>query len=308
MYSSPNLEKLLKREIIITAQGQTMGLIFPSALKIKDRVNLLFLGIPGKGYIGENLTDTIIIINSGPKGEDPIGISIPRDLLVKFPLQDYYTKINAIYGLDNDKELGIKLMKSAIKDVTGLDMDYFAVFDLEGVKNIINTFGGIDVVVENDIYDPLFPAPYDSYETFALNKGVHHLDGETTLKYLRSRNNPEGDFSRIKRQQNVINIIKNKILSLNFFWDLPTVLNLWKNFNSNTYSDIGIADIKYVWNLISKTNLDTINFTTLDMKENQLLTNKEMILNGINAYVLEPIVGTENFSQIHTYINSIINY
>ena len=307
VYFSPFLEKILKREIVITAQGQTMGLIFSSPVEKTKKVNLLFLGIPGEGYLGENMTDTIIVVNSTQKGENPIGISIPRDLLVKFPLQNYYTKINAIYGSNEDKKQSIELMESAIKEVTGLDMDYFIVFDLEGVKNIIDSLGGIDVVVENNIYDPKFPAPYNSYEVFSLNKGIHHLDGETTLKYLRSRNNPEGDFSRIKRQQEVVNILKNKILSLNFFWDFATILSLWKNFSSHTYTNIDITDIRYAWNLISKTNLDTINFATLDTEENQLLISGEVVLNGINAYILKPKAGLENYAQIKEYISGLIN-
>ena len=306
VYVFPHFKTALKREVFITAQGQTMGLVFPSAAPVNHRVNLLFLGIPGEGYIGENMTDTIIIVNSGTKGENPIGISIPRDLLVKAPSQDYYTKINALYGLGKDKEQGVELIKSAIKEVAGLDIDYFIVFDLEGVKNIIDSLGGIDVVVEKDIYDPNFPAPYNSYETFSLKRGVHHLDGETALKYLRSRNAPEGDFSRIKRQQEVINILKNKITSLNFFWDFPIILSVWKNFTSHTYTNIDVTEIKYAWNLISKTNLETIKFATLDMQENQLLNNGTMVLNGLNAYILEPKVGRDNFSAIQAYVKNLI--
>jgi|GEM_PF-1148500 len=306
VYSIPYLGNALKREIFIAAQGQTMGLVFPSALSPGSRVNLLFAGIPGQGYNGENMTDTIIIINSGPKGESPVGFSIPRDLLVKFPQQNYYTKINALYGSSEDKKEGIRLLESAIKEVTGLNIDYYFVFDLNGVKNIIDALGGIDVTVQNDIYDPKFPAPYDSYETFSLKRGVHHLDGETALKYLRSRNNPEGDFSRIKRQQEVLNILKNKITALNFVWDFPTILSLWKNFNSHTSTDIDITDIKYAWNLVSKTDFDTIKFTTLDMEENRLLINDSMLLGGINAYILKPIAGIDDFSQIKNFISGFI--
>jgi LCP family protein required for cell wall assembly len=303
---SPFSEKLLKREIIISAQGQTMGLVF-SSLKQKNRINLLILGIPGKGHQGENMTDTIIIINSTPKGENPIGISIPRDLLVKFPGQNYYTKINALFDSTEDKGQGVELIQSSLKEITGLDMDYFIVFDLDGVKNIIDQLDGIDVVVENDIYDPRFPAPYDSYETFSLKKGVHHLNGETALKYIRSRNAPEGDFSRIRRQQEVINILKNKILSLNFFWDFSKILKLWKSFSDYTYTNIDITDIKYAWNLVSKTNLDTIKFDTLGTAENQLLANGETILNKEKVFILKPKTGPDNYTEIREYIKNLIN-
>jgi len=303
---SPFSEKLLKREIIISAQGQTMGLIL-SSLAQKNRINLLILGIPGKGHQGENMTDTIIIINSTPKGESPIGISIPRDLLVKFPQQNYHVKINSLFGSTENKKQGLELIQSSLREITGLEMDYFIVFDLDGVKNIIDQLDGIDVVVENDIYDPTFPAPYDSYEIFSLKKGVHRLDGETALKYIRSRNAPEGDFSRIKRQQEVINILKNKILSLNFFWDFSKILKLWKSFGNYTYTNIDITDIKYAWNLVSKTNLDTIEFDTLNTAENQLLVSGETILDKEKAYILKPRAGLDNYTEVKEYIKNLIN-
>jgi LCP family protein required for cell wall assembly len=303
---SPYPGKILKREIIISAQGQVMGLVF-STIKQKNRINLLILGIPGEGHRGENMTDTIIVINSTPRGEKPIGISIPRDLLLKFPKQNYYTKINALFGSTKDRKQGLESVKLSLKEITGLDTDYFIIFDLEGIKNIIDQLEGIDVVVKNDIYDPKFPAPYDSYEIFSLKKGIHHLDGETTLKYIRSRNAPEGDFSRIERQQEVINILKNKILSLNFFWDFPTILKLWKGFGSHIFTNIDITDIKYAWNLASKTNLDTINFDTLGSEENNLLISGETILDKEKAYILKPKAGLDNYTEIKEYIKNLIS-
>jgi len=300
------LNKFLKREIIITIQNPILnfGRINSSSLsQDKDRINLLFLGIPGRGYHGEKMTDTIIIINSGPKAENPVGISIPRDLLVKFPDKNYYVKINSLYGAGADGKQGIELITTKIKEITDLDIDYFIVFDLEGVKSLIGQLNGIDVVVKENIYDPKFPGPDDSYEVFSISRGIHHLDGETTLKYIRSRNQTGGDFARIQRQQEVINILKNRILSLNFFWDFPTILNIWKTINTHTYTNIGLDDIKYAWNLAKKTNLDTIKFNTLDQ---ELLISDEIMLDNEKAYVLEPETGVENYQEIKNYIKQLI--
>ena len=307
--TTPSINKFLKREIIISGQKSIINLgrlelISSSSLTNKERVNLLFLGIPGKGYHGEKLTDTIIIINSTPKAENPIGISIPRDLLVKVPSGDYYTKINSLYNSGTNEKEGIELITTKLKEITGLDFSYFVIFDLDGVKSLIDQLGGIDVVVHEDIYDPLFPAPYDSYQTFSINKGAHHLDGETTLKYIRSRNQLGGDFARIKRQQEVINILKNKILSLNFMWNFPTILNIWKTINSHTYTNIGLEDIKYAWNLVKKTNLDEIKFNTLGQ---EFLISDEIMLGNEKAYVLKPKAGLDNYQEIRNYINQLIS-
>jgi len=307
------LNKYSKREIIIVGQnpiinlGQT-SLASLSDLKEKERVNLLFLGIPGKGYHGEKLTDTIIIINTGPKGEKPIGVSIPRDLLVKFPEKDYYTKINSLFDSGKNEKESIEPISRKLEEITGLTFDYFVVFDLEGVKNLIDQLDGIDVVVREDIYDPLFPAPYDSYETFSIKRGVHHLDGETTLKYIRSRNQLGGDFARIQRQQEIINILKNRILSLNFIWDFPTILSIWKTLKSHTQTNIDLTDIKYAWNLVKKTNLDEIKFHIIsNLEEGQFLMSDEIILEGQKAYILKPKAGLENYEEIKNYIKQLIS-
>lgn len=301
-----------KREIVIKGQEKSktiiylgqLGLAIPSFLKNKERVNLLFLGIPGAGYEGENLTDTIIIINSRPKGENPIAISIPRDFFIKFPDKNYYTKINSLYKWGETKKQGIELIATSIKEITELDIDYFLVLDLEGVKKLVDKLDGIDVIVENDIYDPQFPAPWDSYELFSLTKGTHHLDGETALKYIRTRHGPEGDFDRIRRQQQVINILKERILNLNPVWDLASVLSIWKTLSKHTYTNIGLTDIRYAWNLIKKTNFNEIKFITLD---SQLLVSDQVILGAKIAYILRPKTGIGNYEEIKKYISNLIN-
>jgi LCP family protein required for cell wall assembly len=302
-----------EREIVISGQkgGKTiinlgyLGLIFPSTIKNKERVNLLFLGVPGEGHHGPELTDSIIILNSTPKAENPIGISIPRDLFIKNPDKNIYTKVNAIY-----QDSGTETIKNVLKEITDLDIDYFIILDLQGVKKLIDLVDGIDVLNENDIYDPQFPGLNDSYTAFSLKKGIHHLDGETALKYIRTRHQPGGDFGRIKRQQQVINILKDKIFSLNVFWNFPTLLKVWKTLNKHTETNVGLTDIKYAWNLAKKTNFDEIKFITLSNQPNeeiQLLVSEQTTLGGKTAYILKPKAGLNNYSEIKDYIQGIIN-
>jgi anionic cell wall polymer biosynthesis LytR-Cps2A-Psr (LCP) family protein len=297
----------LKREIIIinrnantsTINLGNIGSLLPFQIKGKDRVNFLFLGIPGESNPAPKLTDTILIINSTPKAENPVGISIPRDLLVKYPSANWQTKINALY-----QGGGIETIKTAISEITGLESNYYLVLDLEGVKKLIDKLDGIDINVEEDIYDPAFPAQYNSYEVFSLKKGLQHLDGETALKYIRTRNQPQGDFSRIRRQQQVISALKNKILSLNLFWNFPKILGLWRILEQNSSTNIGLTDIKYAWNLIKKANLDEIKFNTI---AHPLVVSSTTTLGGETASVLIPKLGLNNYSGIKEYVNQLIN-
>jgi len=294
-----------KKEIIIKndnsfAQVIDFGKIDPSSLNQlkKDRINFLFLGIAGEGNSAPQLTDTILIINSSPKGENSIAISIPRDLLVKYPEKNYYTKINALY-----KYGGIEIVKTKILEITGLNIDYYLVLDLRGVKQMIDKLNGIDIEVKEDIYDPKFPAEYDSYETFSLKKGIQHLDGTTALKYIRTRNQSGGDFSRMEHQQQVISAIKDKLLKLNILWNFPTVLGLWNDLKQNAETNVGLIDIKYVLKLIKTTNLSEIQFNTIAPP---LVVSGTRILSGETASVLIPKNGINNYDEIKNYINNLL--
>ena len=291
----PHLNNALKREIVIVVKNSAT----PSpAVPIEKRLNFLFLGIGGEINPAPNLTDTIIVINSTPKAENSIVISLPRDLLVRVPNKNYYTKINAIF-----QNNGIENTKNIIKEITGLEIDYYLVLDLESVKNLIDKLGGIEINVEEDIYDSQFPSQDNSLEIFSLNKGVQHLDGETALKYIRTRHQPEGDFSRIRRQQQVISALKDKILSLNFIWNFPTILSIWNTLQKHATTNIGLTDIKYAWNLAKKTSLNEINFNTIAPP---LIVSGEEILGGEKAYILKPKAGLDNYEEIKNYINDLI--
>ena len=302
---APKILFSLKREVVVVVNKNSntnisdlgkVGSNFPQQLK-KDRVNFLFLGIAGEGNSAPLLTDTILIINSSPKGENPIVVSIPRDLLVKYPDKNYYTKINALYRYG-----GIQTIATKIYEITGLETDYYLILDLATVKTIIDKLNGIDVMVEEDIYDPKFPAPYDSYEIFSLKKGIQHLDGETALKYIRTRNQAQGDFSRIEHQQQVINAIKDKILKFNFIWNFPKILGLWNLLKDNAQTNISLLDLKYAWNLIKKANLGEVKFNTIAPP---LIVSDTKILSGETASVLIPKNGVDNYQEIKTYINNL---
>ena len=302
----PYLGISLRREVTIVTKNSPastlnlghVGSVLPNFIN-KDRVNFLLLGIAGEGNSAPDLTDTIIIINSSSRADNPIGISVPRDLLVKYPDKNFYTKINALYRYG-----GIDAIKSEIYEITGLSTDYYLVVNLESVKKIIDQLDGIDVDVKEDIFDPKFPAPYNSFETFSLKKGMQHLDGETALKYIRTRNQPDGDFSRIARQQQVIIALKDKIASLNFIFNFPKILGIWNILQDNAYTNIGLSDIKYAWNLVKKINLDEIKFNTIAPP---LVVSGTTKLGGQEASVLIPNIGTNNYQDIKEFVNKLIS-
>lgn len=205
-------------------------LISKDSLKIYDnQVNILLLGISGENHDGPNLSDSNIVLNYNLKTNQLTTISIPRDLWSP-TLQD---KINSAYAYGEAKKPGsggFILAKAEIEGVVGFPIQYAAVIDFQQFKKLIDFLGGINVEVENSFIDKKFPIAGKEnddcngdinypcrYETISFKKGISFMDGETALKFIRSRNaqgNEGTDFAREKRQQKVIEAVKNKLITL----------------------------------------------------------------------------------------------
>ena len=268
----------------------------------KKEINILALGRPGQGYSGGNLTDTIILINLNPANNKAVLISLPRDLLVKNK-SGYSTKINSIYNSE-----GIEALKEKITEITGLPVDKHILIDLVVVKEIINSIDGLNVFVPQDINDPFFPGPNHSYDSFKIKAGWRYLNGTTALKYIRTRyTSPNGDFDRMARQQQVINLLKQKVLALNPLWDFPTYLRIFNTLNKHIETDLGIMEIKSLWQTTKNIEIDKITNLVIDKKETELLMGGQVIFGEQMASVVYPKAGQGNYKEIKEYIKQRIN-
>ncbi|MEI9966097.1 MAG: LCP family protein [Candidatus Moraniibacteriota bacterium] len=200
------------------------GLITPGEDILKKdedgRINVLLLGRAGEHYPGKNLTDTVILLSIQTKTRQVALLSLPRDLLVALPGSQPATKLNALYqyGLSSGK--GPDTIREAVSTVTDQSIHYTFLIDFDGFEELVDTLGGIRVDVPRDFTDTRYPGKNYSYETFSIQKGWQTLDGPTALKYVRERHaDPEGDFGRAKRQQQVLQALKSKAFSL------PTLVN-----------------------------------------------------------------------------------
>ena len=123
------------------------------------RINILMLGIAGKNKPGQNLTDTIMVMSIDTKDKKIALLSIPRDLYVNVPGTNYSTKINSIYQYGLDQNKGSDLIKQTVEDVLDIPIHYSVILDFDGFTKIIDDLGGVNVVVERDMYDARYPGP-----------------------------------------------------------------------------------------------------------------------------------------------------
>ncbi len=157
----------------------------------------------------------------------------------------FESKINTAYQLGETEGYpggGPQLAKDTISSFIGQPVQYYVRVNFQGFVELIDLIDGVDVVVPATIHDEKFPTQDYGIETFHLDAGVQHLDGETALKYVRTRN-LDDDYSRARRQQQVIRAVADKVLRANM---LPTLLpklpRLFYTMRSSIETDIPDGD------------------------------------------------------------------
>ncbi|MBD3270478.1 hypothetical protein GF376_03045 [Candidatus Peregrinibacteria bacterium] len=210
-----------------------------------NRTNFLLIGHGGAQHDGANLTDTIIIANLNYQNNEVKMLSLPRDLYIE-DKQTGGQRINKIYDTylnRYDKQTAQEKLKNTINELTGIEIQYIIMVDFNGFVKIIDALGGIEVNVEEAIYDPYYPLDGTiRYQTFQLPAGRQTLDGETALKYARSRKTTS-DFDRAKRQQQILAAAKEKALSMELLTDVGRIKNLYNSLSDSFESDLTVAEI-----------------------------------------------------------------
>jgi len=279
----------------------------------RDRINILLLGIGGKGHDGGLLTDTIILASIKP-GENKLSmVSIPRDLTV--PIEGMgWQKINSVNAYAEKKQPGSGglAISQTVNDIFQIPIDYYVTVDFTGFEKIVDDLGGLTVNVENTFDDYKYPilgsedaAWNQRWEHLHIEKGEQNMDGELTLKYVRSRHalGVEGsDFARARRQQKVLEAVKEKVLSLNILFKPATISKMVSDISDNYQSNLKIWEMVKLWNLTKNVKSDNIINRVLDNSPSGLLTDAV----GIEgAYILQPRNG--DFSEIQYLVNNIFN-
>ncbi|MFA6198575.1 MAG: LCP family protein [Patescibacteria group bacterium] len=273
----------------------------------RDRVNIMLVGMGGAGHDGAYLADTIIVASIKPSTNEVAMLSIPRDLVVNIP--DYgWRKINNAnaFGYQTDpKQGGEKILAGILEDVLQQPIDYYGSVDFSGFKKLIDQLNGVDVTVDQAFTDYEYPTTNYGYQTISFKAGLQHMDGETALKYARSRhgNNGEGsDFARSKRQQKIISAVKKKALSLGTLANPKKIMDITDTIGQHLKTDMEI------WELLRLVDL------TKDIDQSQIITHVlDNSATGLlhtttgtdGAYLLEPNAGLGNYSEIRDLAGTI---
>lgn len=176
------------------------------------KFNILLLGLDGRKGVN-NRADTIIIASLDGKTHEAELLSIPRDTRVK--IKGGWDKVNAAYAYG-----GLSLTKDTLTKFLGVKIDRYAIIDFESLVKIVDQVGGIEVDVPVRMYVPL--------EDIDLQEGRQHLDGRQVLAYTRFRGTSDSDIGRARRQQEVIQLLADKVLKGGNLSQVPQLVDIIK--------------------------------------------------------------------------------
>ncbi len=264
------------------------------------RINILLMGRGGSGHPGGLLTDTNIVLSIDPNDKSYAMLSIPRDLYVPHPNSNQGSRINEVYSVGErlNEDGGAAYMKEAVSNILDLPIHYYMIVDFYGFTRLVDSIDGIDVDVEKDIYDPFFPdTDMVGYDPFYIKAGQHHLDGETALKYARSRKT-SSDFDRASRQQIVIAAVKDKILDLGYISNPSKILELADIVGDHIRTDFTPSELISLAKLSGE--LDSSKAVSKVLTSG---VDGELITASSNPYYLKPKSG--NWEQIQRIAHEI---
>lgn len=240
--------------------------------KDNDKIlNVLLLGYGGAGHQGGFLTDVIMVAHFNFDDNILAFISVPRDTWYQ------NRKINQLLNFI-DGEVNADNIKSAISNITGLNIEYYIGIDFVGFEraigqnldsitvNVPQTFEDSWYPIKGEELNPCSKTPEEiatltntlsgfalekefecRYKHLYFEKGPNQMEGGDALAYVRSRHS-SSDFARSERQKAVLLGIKDKIFDLNVLADSTS---FFRTMNQHVSTDLNIEIIEFLLPLLS---------------------------------------------------------
>ena len=208
-----------------------------SGKKLTEPFTILLLGVDSEvdGLKANQAFngDTMMMITFNPTTLNTTVFSIPRDTYA--PIACNGKRSNKI---NSSAVGGTTCVINTLKDLTGIDIDYYVKINFKGVVDLVEALDGIEVDVPVDFCEQDSNREFGEHE-ICLKKGVQTLNGEAALALSRHRHSlPLGDFQRVQHQQLVVEAMAKKvknIRSVNKFYEVLDAIS--KNIETNVSTD-----------------------------------------------------------------------
>ncbi|AKV55142.1 transcriptional regulator [Bifidobacterium actinocoloniiforme DSM 22766] len=185
-------------------------------------------------------------------------VPIPRDSMVNAPActtssgktipARHYVMFNSIfatgYQQGGDVASAASCALTAVNTLTGLDVQQFVVADFNGLKDVIDALGGVNICVPQDTWD--------GYTGVDIKRGLQHLDGTQATQYARMRHGTGTDGSdimRTTRQQYLIKSLMNEAKSSDVYSNFGKMFQLSKTSLSALQFSQGLGNVMTLYGL-----------------------------------------------------------
>lgn len=164
-----------------------------------DYTNILIMGIDTRGE-EKSRTDTMMLLSHDKKTDEVKITSFMRDIYADIPGYQSY-KLNTAYYLG-----GTDLLADTLRSMFGVEIHHYAMVDFANFEQMVDIAApnGVEIDVEKDMSEKI---------GVSLEQGIHVLNGKELLGYARFRADNEGDFGRVRRQQQVLAAMKDTLIS-----------------------------------------------------------------------------------------------
>lgn len=296
------------------------------------QTNILLLGVGDQNHDGADLTDTMMIASIDPlHTRTVVLLSLPRDLLLDDMSKMAIGRINAVYANekyrlihrenlveDDASQRSMKTLADRIGEKVGLEIHGVLKADFTAFTNIVDALGGVDVDVPEALIDYTYPLRENQVGTFKVEKGPQHFDGETALKYARSRHSTN-DFDRSARQQQLISALGERFGTLGKVSQVNFLLSLDEQLKGHVETTMTDEQLLGLGQIGTELSLDRVIAMQLNFNAGSDASDAEAggfvfpappeAFSG--ASVLLPIpspTGTYDWGHIRTFLQILTTY
>lgn len=237
-------------------------------------------------------TDTMMLVRVNADKKQVSLVSIPRDSKVYLAGNRGVDKINAAHALG-----GPDLAVQTVQDSFGIPIDNFLVINLRGVRNLVDSLGGIDLYIEKSMHYT------DNTAKLFINfePGQQHLNGKQAEAFLRFRHDQLGDIGRIRRQQQFISAVSKKLREPGVVFKIPTMVQLANQYLETDLNTNDLLTLAFFGKDLNLNNLRTatlpghpsgmrVSYWVIDPEPAQLILDRLILDNP------QPLFGESRYS------------
>ncbi|MCG7340678.1 LCP family protein [Staphylococcus auricularis] len=208
------------------------------------KLTVMVLGAD-KAQSGISRTDSIMVVQYDYLHKKMKLLSVMRDIYADIPGHGQH-KINSAYSIG-----GPELLRKTLKQNLNIDPEYYAVIDFTGFEKMVDELdsNGIPINVEKDMSENI---------GVSLEKGQQRLNGKELLGYARFRHDEEGDFGRVRRQQQVMQALKQELVTPDTVLKLPKVAGILRGYLNTNMSDTTLMQTGLSFGVRGDRNVNTL--------------------------------------------------